>query len=92
MLILVLINAQVCDRSVWVSVCSVCAVTTFSLVVITAVLEEYAASIFMHSSVHRVGTCSQTIVTRLRHECSLPQTMQYYGTCYPVMKEDPLIL
>ena len=37
---------QVCDRSVWVSVCSVWAVTTFILVVITAVSEEHAASIF----------------------------------------------
>lgn len=37
---------QVCDRGVWVAVCSVWAVTSFSLVVITAVSEEHAASIF----------------------------------------------
>ena len=37
---------QAYDRSVWVYVCSVWAVTTFSLVVISAVSEEHAASIF----------------------------------------------
>ena len=54
-----------------ISVCSVWAVTEFSLVVIIVVSEENAASIFSEF-VHSVGSYSQSIVTRLTHECSLP--------------------
>jgi hypothetical protein len=67
------------------------AVTTFSLVVIIAVSEEHAALHFQWIRPQRWYLLTESR-SQTETSMSAASNIVIVGTCYPVMKKDPLIL